>query len=235
VPGYGVPRATTGYHVVACMYCAPPSYGIGGDYLCGMSSSATARIAVLLDFENVQRVGHGLYGRGKPLYQCVPEPVLVADLIARRRNVASRATVIRVFRGRPNPEFERQAASANDKQRQLWERRDARVRVHSHPLFYRDWPKGPPVEKGVDVALAIEAVRLKLQEQNEFDALVVFSSDNDLVPAIKLCFQLPGPAIEVACWVGANPLQDTATKLPWCHFLSEGDWRSVVRDWTGRV
>jgi hypothetical protein len=35
-------------------------------------------------------------------------------------------------------------------------------------------------------------------------ALVIFSSDNDLVPAVKLCFDLPGPAIEVACY-GATP------------------------------
>jgi hypothetical protein len=90
------------------------------------------------------------------------------------------------------------------------------------------------VEKGVDVALAIEAVRLTLQEPDNFDALVVFSSDTDLVPAIKLCFDLPGPAIEVACWTGANSLQDNKTHLPYCHFLNEKDWRTVIRDWTGR-
>jgi hypothetical protein len=221
--------------VLASLYCAPPSYGIGGVYPVRMSSPETARIAVLLDFENVHRVGHGLCGRGREIYQCVPEPSLIADMIARRRKVPSTATSIQVFRGRPNPAFEPTAASANDRQAQQWERRDGRVRVQKHQLFYRDWPKNPPVEKGVDVGLAIEAVRLTLQDSDKFDALVVFSSDNDLVPAIKLCFELPGPAIEVACWVGANPLQDTSTHLPWCHFLDEGAWRSVIRDWTGRA
>ncbi len=200
-----------------------------------MSSPETARIAVLLDFENVHRVGHGLYSPGLPRYQCVPEPSLIADMLANRRKVPTVTTSVQVFRGRPNPAFEPTPASAADKQRQLWERRDDRVRVRSHPLFYRNWPQGPPVEKGVDVALAIEAVRLTLQDHDKFDALVVFSSDNDLVPAVKLCFQLPGPAIEVACWTGANPLQDATTHLPWCHFLTEKDWRSVTRDWTGRA
>ncbi len=200
-----------------------------------MPDPEPARIAVLLDFENVHRVGHGLYGRGQETYECVPEPSLIADKIAKRRNVPSVATSIQVFRGRPNPAFEPVSASANDKQAHLWERRDPRVRVRRHQLFYRDWPKGPPVEKGVDVAPAIEAVRLTLQDHEHFDALVVFSSDNDLVPAIKLCFELPGPAVEVACWLGANPLQDAATQLPWCHFLNQADWRSVTRDWTGRA
>jgi hypothetical protein len=200
-----------------------------------MAAPEPARIAVLLDFENVHRVGHGLYGRGKEKYQCVPEPALIADKIAGRRKVPSVATSIQVFRGRPNPAFERTAASANDKQAQVWERRDQRVRVRRHQLFCRDWPKAPPVEKGVDVALAIEAVRLTIQDREQFDALVIFSSDNDLVPAVKLCFDLPGPAIEVACWLGANPLQDTATRLPWCHFMNEADWRYVTRDWTGRA
>src|ERR1022692_2521791 len=124
-----------------------------------MSSPETARIAVLLDFENVHRVGHGLYSPGLPRYQCVPEPSLIADMLANRRKVPTVTTSVQVFRGRPNPAFEPTPASAADKQRQLWERRDDRVRVRSHPLFYRNWPQGPPVEKGVDVALAIEAVR----------------------------------------------------------------------------
>lgn len=216
-------------------YCAPPSYGIGGDYSVQMPSTETARVAVLLDFENVHRVGHGLYAHGREIYQCVPEPSLIADLIAKRRNVPSTVTSIQVFRGRPNPAFEPTAASAYDKQAQQWERRDGRVRVRRHQLFYRDWPKGPPVEKGVDVGLAIEAVRLTLQDGDSFDAVVIFSSDNDLVPAVKLCFEMPGPAIEVACWLGANPLQDSSTHLPWCHFLDEKAWRSIVRDWTGRA
>ena len=38
------------------------------------------RIALYLDFENVHRVGHGLYARGRERYACVPEPSLIADV-----------------------------------------------------------------------------------------------------------------------------------------------------------
>jgi hypothetical protein len=194
-----------------------------------------ARVAVFLDYQNVLQRGHGLYGRGKESYQCVPEPALVADMLASKRHVPSEAISILVFRGRPDPRKEPVLASANDRQKQQWERRDRRVKVVSHPLFYRNWPRDAPVEKGIDVSLAIELVRMTLQDRESYDALIVFSSDTDLLPALKLCRELGGPVLEVACWVGANSLQDRATLVPYCHFLDEKAWRKVIRTWEGRV
>jgi hypothetical protein len=217
------------------LYSSPPSHGTGGDYSFRVPIPDKARVAVFLDFQNVLQRGHDLYGRGKESYQCVPEPSLVADMLASRRDVPSEATSILVFRGRPDPRKEPTLASAHDKQKQQWQRRDRRVTVVSHPLFYRNWPDDAPVEKGIDVSLAIELVRTTLQEQETYDALIVFSSDTDLLPAIKLCGELGGPVVEIACWVGANSLQDRATLLPYCHFVDETAWRRVVRTWEGRV
>jgi hypothetical protein len=195
-------------------------------------------VAVFLDYQNVLQVGHGLFARGRDVHQCVPEPSLVADLIARRRNTPSQVTDIYVYRGRPNPLHEPMLAQANDRQKSQWERRDQRVRVIRHPLYYRNWPRDPPIEKGIDVSLAIDLVQFTLRQDHA--ALVTFSSDMDLMPAIDLCFGLPSPpVIEVACWSGAKPLQrpdprNSAKRLPFCHFLPEADWRRVIRDWTGR-
>jgi NYN domain len=199
---------------------------------------APQRVAVFLDYQNVLQVGHGLYARGREVHQCVPEPSLVADLIARRRNVPSEVTDILVYRGRPNPLHEPTLAQSNDRQAAQWTRRDPRVRMIRHPLYYRNWPDDPPIEKGVDVSLAIDLVQFTLRQQHA--ALVVFSSDMDLMPAIDLCFGLPSPpVIEVACWSAAKPLQrpdrqNPGMRLPFCHFLPESDWRRVIRDWTGR-
>lgn len=55
------------------------------------------RVAVFLDYQNVHLTGHNLFGIGEP-YRCVPEPALIADLLASRRNVPSAATAIRVYR-----------------------------------------------------------------------------------------------------------------------------------------
>ena len=123
---------------------SPPSYGTGGDYSFWVPTPDKARVAVFLDYQNVLQRGHGLYGRGKESNQCVPEPALVADMLASKRHVPSEAISILVFRGRPDPRKEPVLASANDRQKQQWERRDRRVKVVSHPLFYRNWPRDAP-------------------------------------------------------------------------------------------
>jgi hypothetical protein len=199
-----------------------------------------ARVAVFLDHQNVIQVGHGLYGRGRDVRQCIPEPSLVADLIARRRNVPSNVTAIRAYGGRPSPVHEPDLAGVNDRQASTWKRRDPRIEMIRRPLSYRGWPDDPPIEKGIDVSLAIDLVEFKLLRE-EHDVLVVFSSDTDLMPAIDLCFNrwTGPPAIEVACWEGATPLQRRVSQnpdrwLPFCHFLNGADWGRVIRDWTGR-
>jgi NYN domain len=49
-------------------------------------------------------------------------------------------------------------------------------------LVYRDWPNRPPIKKGIDVAVAIDLMRVVLRRQ--YDPLVLFSSDTDLLPAL---------------------------------------------------
>jgi hypothetical protein len=187
------------------------------------------RIAIFLDYENVHRVGHGLYAGGKERYQAVPEPTLVADKIAFLRPEDSAVESIRVFRGMPNSRHEPQAASANDRQAAQWARRDRRLTMERRPLTYRNWPDTPPVEKGIDVKLAVDLIYAAMQET--YDALVVFSSDTDLLPAIELARKI-GAVVEVACWDGAKRLA-LPGGIP-CHHLSYADWRSVVRDWSRR-
>lgn len=60
-------------HILSC-YCS--SFGTGGGFS-GVPMST--RVALCLDFENVNRVGHGLYNRGRERYARVPGPCLIAD------------------------------------------------------------------------------------------------------------------------------------------------------------
>jgi uncharacterized LabA/DUF88 family protein len=184
-------------------------------------------VALYLDYENVHRVGHGLYARGRERYTCVPEPSLIADLIATRRQQDTEITVIRAYRGLPNSRLEPEAASSNAQQANQWERRDSRVRVVRRPLAYRGWPDHPPVEKGIDVQIAVDMIQAAMGKV--FAALILFTSDTDLLPAVELAGQV-GTAVEVACWDGAKPLRASAV-----HHLTAADWRKVTRDWTGRV
>jgi hypothetical protein len=55
------------------------------------------------------------------------------------------------------------------------------VQVIRRQLVYRDWPDRPPVKKGIDVAAAVGLMRLARRRS---DALVLFSSGTDPVPAL---------------------------------------------------
>jgi uncharacterized LabA/DUF88 family protein len=193
----------------------------------------TERVALFLDFQNIHLVGHGLFeSYGTPAYCCVPNPQRIANLIEQRRARPSEVVAIRVYRGRPDPNHQPTPTAANDAQSAAWTR-DPRVHVERRQLNYRDWPNLPPREKGIDVAIAVDLMHLALRKQ--YDALVLFSGDTDLLPAIEAIKQLRLGHIEVACWSGHKPLRLSNTQLPYCHFLNKDDWNAVTDDWAGRV
>lgn len=190
-------------------------------------------VAVFLDFQNVHLTGHGLFGGGCEPYRCVPDPVRVADLIASKRARVSTAAAILVYRGQPQPQHQPVPAAANEAQAAQWTR-DPRVQVIRRQLNYRNWPAQAPVEKGIDVAIAVGMMRLAFRR--EYDALVLFSGDTDLLPVLETISQLRLGHVEVACWSAAKPLRLPGyPPLPWCHFLNEQDWNATVDDWKGRV
>ncbi len=187
----------------------------------------TDRVAVYLDYQNVHLTGRDTYARGRETYECVPEPSMIADMIGSRRP-DSQVVAVNVYRGRPDPRHEPKPASANDQQANQWQRRDSRVKMVRRPLTYRRWPDHPPVEKGVDVKLAVDLIQAAMA--HTYDALVIFSSDTDLQPAVDLAAEI-GAVIEVACWQGSNRLEAPGEGV--CHYLGAADWRKVTRDWTG--
>jgi hypothetical protein len=191
----------------------------------------TEHVAVLLDFQNAHLVGHGLFARGTEPYRCVPDPARLAELIVDRRKRPSEVAAVRVYRGRPDPGHQARLTASNDAQAAKWAR-DKRVQVIRRQLVYRDWPRLPPVEKGIDVAVAVDLLRLAFRRQ--YDALVLFSSDSDLLPALEAIVEMRLTHVEVACWRGGNQLRFPGTSLPWCHSLNEQDWASVTDDWEGR-
>ncbi|NQX33282.1 NYN domain-containing protein [Herbiconiux sp. VKM Ac-2851] len=190
------------------------------------------RVAVFLDYENVHRTGHQLYGSvGQPKYDTVVDPVKIAEVVVAKRRTAGELTSIRVFRGRPVPEFQSKPASANDLQAAAWVL-DSRVQLKRRDLKYefdadRKWVSAR--EKGIDVALAVSLVEGSLKEQ--FDVAIVFSCDTDLLPAVELAYRDTAAHIEVACWSGSKPLwfpeglrMSPPRRMPYCHFLSQQDF-----------
>ncbi len=189
-------------------------------------------VAVFLDFQNVHLTGHYLFGAGSEPYRSVPSPVRLANLIAARRRRASVAAAVNVYRGRPDPHRQPTLTVANDAQADWWTR-DPRVQVIRRQLKYRGWPHVPPQEKGIDVQLAVDLIHAAFTRR--YDALVLFSSDADLLPALETVVRYKLGHVEIACWSGFRPLRFAGSNLPWCHFLDQADWAAVTDDWHGRL
>lgn len=120
------------------------------------------RVAVFLDYQNVHLTAHGLYALPQtPRHETLIHPLALAERLIAQRRRPGRLAMVRVFRGRPNPNRQPVPAAANDAQTARWER-DPRVTVIRRDLNYRGWPAQAPQEKGVDVALAVDLIETAL-------------------------------------------------------------------------
>lgn len=90
----------------------------------------------------------------------------------------------------------------------------ALVGAITRPLNYRD--RARPVEKGIDVQIAVDFVRGAIEDK--FDVGVLFSCDTDLLPALEAVIDLKGPeSCEVAAWVpdhGGSPISAPPEETP---------------------
>lgn len=191
-------------------------------------SDAVDRVVVFMDYQNV----HGWARRQFLPFGADPGdghvfPVKVGELLTRRRARESELMEVRVYRGRPNPERQPGAARANDRQTAMWQRSDRVTVIRRNLQYPPDYPTVPAMEKGVDVAIAVDMIRLGMS--GYMDVAILFSSDNDLIPAVEVLAAMPQCHVEVASWSGAHRIRLPGTQKPWCHHLSESDF-AVVRD-----
>lgn len=193
---------------------------------------AVDRVAVFLDYENVHRTGHQRFAEiGQFRHETVVDPLVVAQKLVAKRSLPGVLSSVWVYRGRPVPEYQPRPASANDIQARTWAE-DPRVHVVRRDLKYDRYDDGTFLarEKGIDVALAVGLTAGALDQA--FDVAIVFSGDTDLLPALELVFTRRLARLEIAAWSTCKPLwfpemlrQDPPRRLPYCHFLSEDDFR----------
>ncbi|WP_088283638.1 NYN domain-containing protein [Kineosporia sp. A_224] len=184
------------------------------------------RVTLFIDYQNV----HGWARRC--FYPLIRDPAVghvdplrLGQYIVERRRRPSQLEQVRIYRGRPNPDKQATAAAANDRQTAGWER-SGLVHVTRRPLKYpKDWPDTPASEKGIDVALAIDMVRLAMQ--GAYDVAVLVSADTDLLPALETVTQLKLAHVELAAWSGTRRLRFPNSQLPWCHFIDEPTYRTL--------
>ncbi|MHC1559890.1 NYN domain-containing protein [Actinomycetospora sp. C-140] len=192
----------------------------------GNAAGGPDRVVVFMDYQNM----HGWARRQFQPVNAHPaaghvDPLRLARLLVGRRKRPSSLSGVRVYRGRPLPVHQAKAAAANDRQTAEWERSNL-VTVVRRPLLYPcDWPTTPASEKGIDVTLALDLVTMGLD--GGYDAAILFSSDTDLLPAIETVVQRKLGHVEIASWTGANRIRFASSQLPWCHYVSEAEYRSI--------
>lgn len=217
---------------VCCLCCIAPHRPHGLVGLFNPKADNLDKVAVFLDYENVLRTGHQIFGGvGQQRYETVLNPLEVAERLIAERRDGGMLHSVDVFRGRPVPEHQPKPASANDLQTATWEASDSHVRIHHRNLKYDFNPDGSFVarEKGIDVALAVSLAEGALDQ--DFTAAIVFSSDPDLLPALEMVIRRRLVNLEIACWSSAQPLwspeflrETPSRRLPCCHFLNEDDF-----------
>ena len=135
------------------------------------------RLVLFIDYQNAYRRARSVFfpnpqsGRDGHL-----KPMDLGQLIANRGGTSYTPSEVRVYSGRPDPNIDMRTFSAHRRQSQAWGLSGATV--IERELRYL---QGRPQEKGIDVALAVDLVRLAIQ--GDYDVGVVMSTDNDLLPA----------------------------------------------------
>ena len=154
------------------------------------------------------------------------DPWAAAERIAARggpRKEPVEVAGVRVYTGYHTPERDSRAYSSYRRQRSFWQRRGCHVTARS--LRYSGPEDRHGREKGIDVALAVDYVRMAIQRQ--FDIGAIFSMDTDLAPALEFVKSLNDPSITpvTAAWYG----EGAVSQIPgaWCHRLYLEDYQAV--------
>ncbi|MDR2974668.1 MAG: NYN domain-containing protein [Propionibacteriaceae bacterium] len=191
-----------------------------------MTDDIPDRVVVFMDYQNV----HGWARRQFLDLGADPSdghvlPLKVGELLVSRRDRDSELMEVRVYRGRPNPERQPGAARANDRQTGMWERSHLVSVIRRNLQYPPDYPASKATEKGIDVAIAVDMIRLGMS--GYMDTAILFSSDNDLMPAVEVLWQMAACHVEVAAWAGAARIRFPGTQQPWCHHLNQTDFHAV--------
>lgn len=170
----------------------------------GHDDESFCRVAVFIDWQNCYRTAREAFGFTGPGIPGNVRPLILARELAGDRvpgQAEGRLVSLRIYSGQASQKHDPKTYAANRRQFQSWRNSSDVVDVVTRTL---DYSLGRPREKGIDVKLAIDVVRMSLINQ-EHDVAIVASADTDLLPALELIAEQRGAeTIEVAAWRGPN-------------------------------
>lgn len=162
------------------------------------------RVAVFYDWQNVYkaaRTAFGLEGYGNERGNFSPYALACILAAGNGRGAGGAELVcVEIHRGIPSNEHNPTGYAANRRQATAWVRENQEiVKPRLRPLTYRETFGRMPVEKGIDVQLALAALEYVLLDR--CDTSIIFSHDTDLAPAVELIARLRGGgAVETVSW-----------------------------------
>ena len=212
-----------------------PAAPLGLAGFCMSSSHQPIRVIVFVDAQNFYRSARrAFFGGGDHPYRFGQfHPWRLGELLC-TRDPGRVLAGVRLYTGRPDAYLQPTAYRANLQQCGAWEQ--AGCYVFTRPLRYpRGWPRNTDgqhsEEKGIDVAMAIDIVRLA--DRDAYDVAIVCSGDTDLVPAVEDVLDGDSRAlVEVAGWRSERYRQRLSLKgrSLWCHWLTIDDYERVRDD-----
>ncbi|HWN74085.1 MAG TPA: NYN domain-containing protein [Solirubrobacterales bacterium] len=161
------------------------------------------RVAVFIDWQNVYKTAREAFGMGKmPSEYGNFSPFKLSRLLAlgNGRAKTGELVCVEVHRGLPSQRHDPKGYAANRRQAAAWKKESPLVVPKMRSLRYpRNFPAEQPVEKGVDVALAVGAIEATLRKR--CDVAIIFSHDTDLLPVPEAIARLAGAdCVETASW-----------------------------------
>lgn len=183
--------------------------------------SETTRVALSFDWQNCYRSARDAFGAGT---NGNVNPYQLGRHLALGRpsgTLPGELQAVEIYSGMPSQRRDPGSYAARRRQHAAWVRQSPLVHLHTRTLVYRPGP----VEKGIDVAIAIDLVR-QVVFQKTCDVAILISADTDLLPALELIVEERGPeAIKVAAWDGGPPALQTPGGRVRQHRLTEKLYR----------
>lgn len=186
---------------------------------------------VFIDYQNVYKGAREAFGKTNApgVYGQIDPQRLGQEVVNRYEDRALEQ--VRVYRGRPSQLRDPYGYAASQRQLAAWQRMPDVKPVIRDLRYPPGWPDcaDRPQEKGIDVALAVDFVRLAIQ--GRYDIGVIFSADTDLKPAMESVLSLDNPPkVEVAAW-GSTGGHASRLRLPdrsvWCQYFGISDYESI--------
>jgi uncharacterized LabA/DUF88 family protein len=206
------------------------------------------RVMVFLDYQNVYQGARHTFGfDGSPYWNGQFRPEMLGEHLTADSPQDRELVQVRIYRGMPAYMADPKGNLACRRQQAFW-RRSPKVKVINRPLKYPPgWPTGHamgerPSEKSVDVALAVDFATMA---GTAYDVGVIFSTDNDLLPALEYVASLTAagrpalPRAEVAAWTVPKqhcPRLSIRERRLYCHWVDQAAYDGMcdLRDYTKR-